>query len=88
MNNPILVVAMAALLSACESEPQAIFGFQDEGMGRYVVKGLEERGIWYRSEREGRIIMYRKDLPIVEIIGAEFGERTIPFGRSTAMPLT
>ncbi len=85
MNIRIILIAIAVLLSACESEPQATFGFQDEGMRKYVLNGLEERGVWYRQEDESKITMYEKDLPIVEKIGAEFGELTIPFGRSTGV---
>ena len=52
MNTRILLIAILVLLGACETEPQATFGFQDEGMRKYVVKGLEERGIWYHRESE------------------------------------
>lgn len=85
MNFRIIFIVITILLSACESEPQATFGFQDEGIKKYILEGLEERGVWYRPEGEGRITMYKKDLPTVEKIGAEYGELTIPFGRSTGV---
>lgn len=85
MNIRCLLIVIAALLSACESEPQATFGFQDDGMRIHVLEGLERQGIWYRQEAGGRISMYQKDLHIAERLGAEFGEQTIPFGRSTGV---
>jgi hypothetical protein len=80
-----IIIAIAALLSACDSEPEFTFGFQDEGMRLYILKGLEQRDVWYRLEGEGRITMYKKDLPIAQEIGAEFREQTIPFGRSAGV---
>ena len=82
MNIRFILFAIAVLLGACESEPQATFGFQDEGMQKYVLKGLEQRGVWYRQEDEGQITMYEKDLPIAGKLGAEFGEQAIPVDRS------
>ena len=85
MNLRALLIATFVLLAACDTEPQFTFGFEDAEMRKFVADGLQKREIWYRLEDGLRMTIYEKDKPMVKQLGYAFGERTIPFGRSTGV---
>jgi hypothetical protein len=78
----LLLVLFVALLSACDSEPKATFGFNDDTMREDVINGLNKQHIWFRQEKAGKITIYKKDLRVVEELGAKSTAKIIPFGRS------